>query len=197
MTVNDAPTLTSGFRFGLEIQGLVVGWFTECTSLSVERATLPYEQGGVNAYTVQLPGRVSYTKVTLRGGHASNALWEWFQSGQYNADAARRNVTVIVYDADGSEITRWDMLDCLPLKCSGPLCVAGASQGAMQEIQIGRGEGGGEVGAVQRASLEGPATSSEAEAADQLDLSALALQVYDLLRQDLRLDRERRTGRRQ
>jgi phage tail-like protein len=170
----------------------VVGWFAECTSLSVERAVTPYAEGGVNSAIVQLPGQVSYTKVTLRGGLAGGALWNWFQSGQHEGSAERRAITVVVLDATGEETARWDLLNCMPLRWVGPTMSAGAAQVAVEEIEIGRGEGSASPATVQRLGEVSPFAVKETKP-DQLglDLAALAIRVYELIRQDLRLERER------
>ena len=192
----DTPSPTAGFRFGVEIQGLVVGWFSECTSLSAERAVLPYEEGGVSSHTLQLPGQTSYTSVTLRGGLAGSVLWDWFQSGQYDGATQRRGVTIIVFDPGGGETARWELLECLPLKWVGPAYTAGAGQVSIEEIQIGRGESSDPLGTVQRVTGGTAATVSEGEPAAALDLQALAHKVYALMRQDLRVERDRRGQRR-
>ncbi len=45
------------FNFLVEIEGLLVGGFTEVTGLTVETETEDFREGGVNEYVHKLPGR--------------------------------------------------------------------------------------------------------------------------------------------
>ena len=38
------------FRFEVQIEGVVVGWFTECTGLTIGREVTAHQEGGVNDY---------------------------------------------------------------------------------------------------------------------------------------------------
>ena len=73
--VTGTVTPVAGFRIGVLVEGALVGWFTECSGLSVERGVLAKEEGGLNAYVHQLPNRVTYPKVTLKRGLADMELW--------------------------------------------------------------------------------------------------------------------------
>ena len=57
-----------GFRFGVVIEGIPQGIFTECTLPNIEWETQEIKEGGLNTYTHQLPGRRKGAKVTLKKG---------------------------------------------------------------------------------------------------------------------------------
>lgn len=88
------------FRFAVQIKGQTVGWFTECSGLSVERETVPRPEGGTNDFVHQLPGRVKQSRVTLKRGLADNALWKWFEKGLYDGKVERYNISIILYNSD-------------------------------------------------------------------------------------------------
>jgi phage tail-like protein len=187
------------FRFGVEIAGIVVGWFTECGGLSIEREVHPYEEGGLNAYVHQLPGRVKASDITLKRGVADRELWRWFRQGLYNLQVERRNVSVILYGADHSERGRWDLIDAYPVQWGGPELKTDGNQVAVETLRIGQG-GGGASTAVQRVTESGAdggesqstAAAGQERAPEQgVNLPLLAEKVYDLLRQELRWERER------
>lgn len=183
---------TAEFRFAVEIQGLVVGWFTECSGLSFERAVLPHEEGGVNDRVHQLPGRIQWTSLSLKRGLADNKLMAWFLEGQQDGGAARRDVSILLLGADGKEAQRWDLQGVYPQKWQGAGPIAGSNQVAVETIEIGSGEGGVEPRAVQRAEDEVPAPAYEGTPSEgEVDLSALAERIVTLLKQDLRVERER------
>src|SRR5574340_755408 len=91
------------FRFSVMIKDAVVGWFTDCNGLTVERETVQHPEGGINDYVHQLPGRVKQSRVTLKRGLADNALWNWFEKGLYDGKVERNNITIILYNSDLSE----------------------------------------------------------------------------------------------
>ncbi len=183
---------TAGYRFAVEIQGLVVGWFTECSGLSFERAVLPHEEGGVNDRVHQLPGRIQRTSLSLKRGLADSKLMAWFLEGQRDGSATRRDVSILLLGADGTEAGRWDLHGVYPLKWQGEGPVAGSGQVAVETIEIGGGDGSAESVAVQRAQGEMPVSVSEGTPSKrEVDLPALAERIVALLKQDLRVERER------
>ena len=185
-------------RFSVEIEGIVVGWFTECGALSFEREAILISEGGLNAYAHQLPGRIKSADITLKRGIADRELWHWFQSGQYDLKTGRHSVTIIVYGVDYVEVERWDLTDAFPVQWNGPELRADSNQVAVESLKIGQGSGA--VSAVQRTAevSDGGGQAASWERAEQertvdetIDLPLLANKVYDLLRYELRLERER------
>jgi phage tail-like protein len=124
------------FRFSVKIKDAVVGWFTDCSGLTVERETLPQSEGGVNDYVHQLPGRVKQTKVTLKRGLADNALWDWFEKGLYDGKVERNNVTIILYNSDLSKKKQWDLENAYPVKWTGPDFQSESNQAAVESLEI-------------------------------------------------------------
>ena len=185
-------------RFGVEIEGIVVGWFTECGALSIEREAILLPEGGLNAYAHQLPGRIKSADITLKRGIADRALWQWFQKGQYDLKMERHNVTIVLYGVDYAEMERWDLTDAFPIQWTGPELKTDSSQVAVETLKISQGSG--VSAAVQRAAEGGESGGQtlsvehieQDQPVDQaLDMPLLANKVYDLLRQELRLERER------
>jgi phage tail-like protein len=179
------------FRYAVEIEGIVAGYFAECGGLTVEREVIPRPEGGVNDYVYQLPGRVSYSRITLKRGIADNVLWNWFQKGLYDGQVERHNVSIILYNVDRTEAKRWSLADAYPVKWTGPDFQADSDQLGIETLEIGSGSGGTTV---QRAKAEGEASAGQETPAEQeqgVDLPALAVEVYNLLRQKLRLEQER------
>jgi phage tail-like protein len=187
------------FRFAVEIQGIVAGWFTECSGLSVERAVRPYEEGGLNAYVHQLAGRVTAARITLRRGVAGPPLWEWFAGekgeGLHEGKVAHRDVTIILLNADHTEAGRWNLPQALPVKWSGPQVAAASDQAAIETLVLAQGDGA--AGSVQRALEDEEVAALPYQGAQQrVELPALAHRVFALLKQELRVERERLGWRR-
>ncbi len=117
------------YLFYVELSGVAVALFTECSGLSVTREVEEIVEGGVNNYTHKLPGRVRYANITLkRGLSLSRALWDWFQEGQYDFQAKRINFSIFQgapgYNMAsiaglGSEIGKvkhWNVEDAYPVR---------------------------------------------------------------------------------
>jgi phage tail-like protein len=124
------------FRFNVEIEGIIKGWFEDCGGLSVERTVKTYEEGGVNDYVHQLPGRVKYSNVTLKRGIASNELWGWFREGLYDGKVKRKNVTIILYNGERTKAKRWNLTDAYPVKWTGPDLKTDSNQIAVETLEI-------------------------------------------------------------
>lgn len=180
------------YRFAVKLQNTVVAQFSECSGLTLERNVISQPEGGVNEYVHQLPGAVKYSKVTLKRGLADNALWDWFQQGLYDGRVERRNVTIVLYHPDGSEVRHWDMTDVYPTRWTGPDFQADGGQINIESLELSSGEDAGPA-LVQRATEADPGAGAEAVASQdaEIDLSALADKLYALLKQDLTVERER------
>lgn len=84
------------YLFFVELSGVFVGLFTECSGIEVERDTETVKEGGVNNYVHKLPGRLSFSNLTLkRGLSLSRSLWDWMMQGRYNSKVRRINFSII------------------------------------------------------------------------------------------------------
>ena len=182
---------TSTYNFVVKIQNTTVGWFTACSGLALERKVTPQREGGVNDYEHHLPGPVSYSKLTLKRGLADNALWEWFRQGLYDGKVERRDVTIVLLNPDRTEARRWTMPNAIPLRWGGLDFQSDSNQVNVETLEIGAGSEA-EAGVVQRALTDEPgAANPAAEPETDIDVSALAEQVYALLKDDLRVEQQR------
>ena len=191
MTAIEPVDPSVNFRFGVEIAGVVVGWFTECSNLTLEREILPHPEGGVNSYIHQLPGRLKSANITLKRGLADNQLWDWLQQGAYDGQVTRRNVSVIRFNPDQTEANRWELTNTYPVKWSGANFNSGNQEIAIETLELVQGEANvsaanGSTSSVQRSFDDSPEPTDQ-----RVDLPALAQKVYALLKQELRIERDR------
>ena len=124
------------FRFSIKIKDAVVGWFTDCSGLTVERETVQHPEGGINDYVHQLPGRVKQSRITLKRGLADNALWDWFEKGLYDGKVERNNITIILYNSDLSKKKQWDLENAYPVKWTGPDFQSDSNQATVESLEI-------------------------------------------------------------
>ena len=113
--------LRSGYPdFKVEIQGLVVGGFSEASGLQVEVETEDYQEGGANGFAHKLAKPMKYPNVVLkRGVTDSEALWKWLHSvGKKGAKLDRKTVRLILLDSEANEKVSWRCLQAYPVKWS-------------------------------------------------------------------------------
>ena len=122
-------------RFSIDIGGLLVGIFQECSGLNGVVEVESYSEGGLNDYEHKLPGRTKYGNVTLKGGVATSIdLWDWFQevsSGTFE----RREISVIMMAANFEEVMRWNLKGAYPVRWEGPSFSAGDTNTSVHSIE--------------------------------------------------------------
>src|ERR1044072_5645852 len=89
-----------GFRYLIEIEGLVSGAFLRVKGLSREVRHESYREGGVNAYENKLLPQVTYTFVALERGLPLDDLWKCALAAA-EGDVTRRTMRVRLQDEEG------------------------------------------------------------------------------------------------
>lgn len=139
-----APTGTPGagadpvaqVQFRVEVPGLVIGRFAECSGLSVEWEVLEYAEGGNNGFVHGLRGRMRYRNIVLsRGVTSEDALLKWFYDVKRPGE--RPTLTVAVLDPLGKDDRRFSFAAAYPVRWSGPDLHAGSSSGSQETLEIG------------------------------------------------------------
>ena len=125
------------FNFFVEIEGLIVGGFSEVSGLQVETAVEEYKEGGQNEYVHKLPGPARYPSnlVLKRGLTDAETLWAWHQD-VVAGTITRRNGTVYLLDRQGVPAMWWDFKQAYPVKWSGPELKADGSSVAVETIEL-------------------------------------------------------------
>jgi phage tail-like protein len=129
------------FKFGLEIEGKLTGFFTQVSGIGSETEVVDHKI--VNADTGEtiiqkLPGRLTWTDVSLRRGVTSNLdIWNWRKSVvQGNIEKARTNCAIIAYSQENKPVARWEFVNAWPSRVVGPELDAGAAQYMIEEVVI-------------------------------------------------------------
>jgi phage tail-like protein len=124
------------FRFLVEIQGLIVGGFSEVAGLQAETETEEIQEGGVNDYVHKLPKITKYPNITLKRGITdSDVLWNWHQE-VVNGIISRKSGFIILTDSEGNEKWRWLFTDAYPVKWTGPDLKADSSAIAVETLEL-------------------------------------------------------------
>jgi len=124
------------FRFLVEIQGLIVGGFSEVSGLQAETETEDMREGGVNDYVHKLPKVTKYPNITLKRGITdSDVLWRWHRD-VVKGKIERRTGYVILLDSEGNEKWRWTFEDAYPVKWTGPDFKADNSAVSIEALEL-------------------------------------------------------------
>jgi phage tail-like protein len=124
------------FNFLVEIEGIVVGGFSECTGLAVETEYTDYREGGCNGYLHRFAGPTKYPPLVLKHGLSLiDGLWVWHQD-VVQEKIKRRNGTIYLLDSKGLPAVWWDFKEAFPVKWTGPDLRAESSSVAIESVEL-------------------------------------------------------------
>jgi len=129
--------------FKLTIDGHEIGYWRECTGLSVQVEVEEVKEGGENQFTHKLPGRMKWPNLVLkRGVTDSDELFEWFNKISGDGFSGEGNKLtpceghIELLAADGSTVRKWDFHKAFPVKWTGPTLAASSRDVAGEELEI-------------------------------------------------------------
>ncbi len=129
------PEPYKNFNFRVEIDGISVGDFYECSGLGSRVEVIEYRQGG-SATVHKLPGLRKTSDIVLkRGITASRELQDW-HTKVLNGHPDRRNGSVILLDDAGQEVVRWNFFQAFPSRWDGPLLKANGNDVAIETLTL-------------------------------------------------------------
>jgi phage tail-like protein len=129
------------FKFGLEIEGKLAGYFTTVSGIGSESQVIEHKitDAGTGETIIQkIPGRLTWNDITLKRGVTSSIdVWDWRQEVvDGKVDDARTNCSIIAYNQANEEIGRWNLENAWPSKVSGPEMDAGGTDYMVEDITI-------------------------------------------------------------
>jgi phage tail-like protein len=129
------------FKFGLEIEGKLSGYFTTVGGIGSESEVVEHKI--VNPDTGEtiiqkIPGRLTWTEVTLKRGVTSTIdVWDWRQEVvDGKVDDARTNCSIVAFNQANEEIARWNFDMAWPSKVTGPDMDSGGTDYMVEEMTI-------------------------------------------------------------
>jgi phage tail-like protein len=124
------------YTFTLVIQGETVGYFTDCSGLGIIVQVIKDREGG-NQVVPRIPGRVEDAPVTLRNGLASTLeVWGWLMDA-VSGKVKRKIVSILLLDAAGSEVRRWDLINAWPTEWRGTPLDTPKQEIAIETLTLG------------------------------------------------------------
>lgn len=126
-------------RFILEIDGVAIASFSQCTIPENSTEPVEYRDGNDPPTVRKLWSLNSYGNLTLEKGVTDDsiALFEWRQSvEQGSVDSARRNIAVTVLDEEGELGPRWEFTRAWPINYDAPDLDATGNEVAIESVEI-------------------------------------------------------------
>src|SRR5262245_8990653 len=124
-------------NFVVEIEGLLVGGFSQVSGLQSEIQVTPYHEGGLNGYEHQLPGPATYPPLVLTHGLTEvDTLWRWYYDVTRGL-IRRKNGTIMLLDRQQNPVLWWNFYQAYPSKWVGPqLDAAQTNSVAIEQIEL-------------------------------------------------------------
>jgi phage tail-like protein len=142
MAYSRGPDPSPSFRFHVEIKGIEVARFSECSGLDFETEPFDYKEGGLNSRVHRFPGRWKFNNLVLKKGIATDGqpLWDWVEDTIKNANTGEfttHPVTVTLYDLKGESALRtWTYQDAYPIKWAASALTAEQNGIAIETLTL-------------------------------------------------------------
>ena len=124
------------FNFLVEIDGVQVAGFSECSGLSTETDVIEYREGNERGGVRKLPGLTKYTNIVLKRGFSrSRELWNW-RKVVIDGGVERRSGAIILLGENHAPVARFQFREGWPAKWEGPSLNAKSSEIAIETLEI-------------------------------------------------------------
>jgi phage tail-like protein len=124
------------FNFLVEIDGITVAGFTECTGLESETEAIEYREGNEANIVRKLAGLTKYANITLKRGVTDNKeLYNW-RKATIDGNIERKNGSIILLNDRREEVARWNFRQGWPCYMGEPDLNAMESEIAIETLEI-------------------------------------------------------------
>ncbi len=126
----------SAFNFLVEIDGVTVAGFSECSGLTTETDVIEYRNGDEDITVRKLPGLKKFTNITLKRGFTdSKELWEW-RKKVLDGQTERQSGSIVLLNEAREPALRWNFREGWPSKWEGPTLNAKNNEVAIETLEI-------------------------------------------------------------
>ncbi len=126
-----------GFCFVVKIRNREAGGMAEVSGLDIESDVETFREGGENAFERQLTGGAKFpTRIVMKRGIGDETeLWDWYRDVQLGR-IERKDLTIVLRDAEGRPHWEWTFEAACPIKWSGPQLRADQAAVAFESIEL-------------------------------------------------------------
>ena len=127
------------YVFALEIDGMEIAHFMECSGMKSTTEVFELQEGGVNDRVHKLPGQSKWENIQLRYGVTSDtSLLGWrneILQDQFN-ESNYRNGSIVVKNNKMETVRRYNFKSAWPVAWEGPSLSASGSELAVEMLEI-------------------------------------------------------------
>lgn len=138
-SATDVSDPEGSYVFALEIDGVEVAQFYECSGLKSTSDVYELQEGGLNDRVHKLPGQARWDNITLRYGVSNDfTLLQWrdeILSGKIGEDS-RRSGAIIVKNNQMEEVRRYEFEEAWPVSWEGPSLNSDSGAVAIEAIEL-------------------------------------------------------------
>lgn len=122
--------------FVVKIDDESLGAFNSCDGLGCEFVMEQREEGGNNGIVWQLPTRIKYSNVKLSRPVTKDSakITKWFAG--MAGGIRRKTATIEARTLEGTVITRWSLVDVVPVRWSGPQLTSESPKVAIETLEL-------------------------------------------------------------
>jgi phage tail-like protein len=126
----------SAMNFLVELDGISVAAFRECSGLISELTVIEYRNGSDRGSPRKLPGMQKFTNITLKRGITKDRqLWDWHKTA-LDGSVQRKNGSIMLLDESGQEVLRWNFRQGWVSKYEAPTLNASSNEVAIETLEI-------------------------------------------------------------
>ena len=123
------------FNFRVEIEGIVVGGFSEVSGLKIETEVYTIKEGGLNFFEHKLPKSTKFSDISFKRGITDWDLYNWYLE-VINGKINRKNGSIILYDKAKDEELIWYFFNAYPIRWEGSTFGASSSSVATETLVL-------------------------------------------------------------
>ncbi|WP_439673988.1 phage tail protein [Embleya sp. MST-111070] len=122
--------------FKLVIGGNDLGAFHTCSGLGAEVEMEQYAEGGNNGFAWQLPGRITWSNITLTRPVTADTtkIARWLNEIIQRVEP--KDGEIVALKPDLERIISWQVLGIVPVRWQGPSFDPANSQAAVESLEI-------------------------------------------------------------
>jgi phage tail-like protein len=126
----------SVFNFLVEIDGVTVAGFSECSGLTNETKAIDYREGLDDTFVSKLPGLREFPPIVLKRGFSDNReLWDWRRTVIEGRTERHTGVITLLNEAR-QPAHRFGFVAGFPTKWEGPSFNAKTNDVAIETLEI-------------------------------------------------------------
>lgn len=122
------------FNFRVEIDGIQVAAFHECSGLDSAIDVIEHREGG--GPIRKLPGNTRFSNIVLRRGVTDNHDLYDLHLRCIDGVIERKNGSIILMDRADNAVARWNFRQAWPAKWTGPSLTAEGNDVAIETLEL-------------------------------------------------------------